>query len=106
MSPTPTPAGTTPTNEPSTIPTRSPSTHRQPPKLVWGPCPSGQESTYVKDCAFLSLYMNRNNRSMGNVTAFVRRAYYGSDPTSNALFVSFFLIYFIFYFYKYNVMIS
>jgi hypothetical protein len=80
---------TTPTTEPSAIPTTSPTTHLRLPKLVWGPCPPGQQSTYVKDCAFLSLFMNRNNRSMGNVTAFVRRSYYGSDPTSNALFVSF-----------------
>ena len=53
--------------------------------INWGPCPTGQNSTYVKDCAFLRFPLNRDDLSMGNVTSFVRRAYYGKAPTSDAM---------------------
>lgn len=55
-----------------------------------GECPDSQKLDgilYLKECANLTYPLNREVPSMGNVTAFLRRSYYGNEPTQKAVFL-------------------
>lgn len=54
--------------------------------LEWSTCPPSQSGQYLKDCTNITYPLNRDDPSMGNVTAFVRRMY-SDQPTNNSIWM-------------------